>query len=149
MRQVILPKKRPDPNAINLRCKVNYGKGLGRNDLGVFKISGIVLAILGPLFSVVLQLYADGKPSFLPDHFSYKSLFCNLLHLKLMAFGSGLFLLPFSCFRPIVNSPSKLASRLEKTRASVGWRRFAHPGDKRGLGSYLGRVLTSSLEGKR
>ena len=83
-------------NAINLRCKVNYGKGLGRNDLGVFKISGIVLAILGPLFSVVLQLYADGKPSFLPDHFSYKSLFCNLLHLKLMAFG----------FRPFTNQVS-------------------------------------------
>ena len=56
-------KKRPDPNAINLRCKVNYGKGLGRNDLGVFKISGIVLAILG------LLLYADGGPRFLPDYF--------------------------------------------------------------------------------
>ena len=79
-------KKRPDPNAINLRCKVNYGKGLARNDLEVFKISGILLAILGLLLSVVLQLYADGRPSFLPDHFSYKPLFCNLLHLKLMAF---------------------------------------------------------------
>jgi hypothetical protein len=51
-------------NAINLRCKVNYGKGLGRNDLGVFKISGIVLAILGLLFSVVLQLYDDGRQAF-------------------------------------------------------------------------------------
>ena len=56
-------KKRPDPNAINLRCKVNYGKVLGRNDLGVFKISGIVLAILG------LLLNADGRPRFLPDYF--------------------------------------------------------------------------------
>jgi hypothetical protein len=57
--------------------------------------------------------------------------------------------MPFSCLRPIVNSPSKLASRLEKTRASEGWRRFAHPGDKRGSGSHFGRVHVSSLKRKR
>ena len=47
-----------------------------------------------------------------------------------MAFGSGLFLLPFYCLRPIVNSPSKLASHLEKTRVNEGWGRFARRGIK-------------------
>jgi len=43
--------------------------------LNWFKISEIVLAILGLLFSVVLQLYADRRPRFLPDHFYLISLY--------------------------------------------------------------------------
>jgi hypothetical protein len=48
---------------------------LQTSDLNWFKISEIVLAILGLLFSVVLQLYADRRPRFLPDHFYLISLY--------------------------------------------------------------------------
>jgi len=50
--------------------------------------------------------------------------------------------LPFSCLRPIVNSPSKLASSLEKTRVRDGQRRFAYLGIKFQHGDVITRNRT-------
>ena len=55
--------------------------------------------------------------------------------------------MPFYCLRPIVNSPSKLPSHLEKTRVREGWGRFARPGDKIPTGDVITRNRIIMSEG--